>query len=132
MRAKAEAKWGVLKAVDGLLDAIANGRFQDSLDAFTGDEDAMLIGSEPGEIAIGPEALRAFFAELYAKPYRVMFTLPERRVSAMGNVAWLTGEGTYRASTGGEELPYRLTAVLERRQGVWLWQLFSGSEPMVR
>ncbi len=132
MRAKAEAKWGVLKAVDALLEAIANGRFQESLDAFTGDEDAMLIGSEPGEIAIGPEALRAFFAVLYAKPYRVMFTLPERRVSAMGNVAWLTGEGTYRVSTGGEELPYRLTAVLERRQGVWLWQLFSGSEPMIR
>ena len=87
------------------------------------------IGSEPGEIAIGPEALRAFFAELYARPYRVIFTLPERRVSAMGNVAWLTGEGTYRLSTGGEEKPYRLTAVLERRRDAWLLQLFSGSEP---
>ncbi len=132
MRANAEAKWGVLKAVDALLDAIANGRFQESVDAFTGDEDAMLTGSEPGEIAIGPQALRAFFAGLYARPYRVIFTLPERRVSAMGNVAWLTGEGTYRMSTGGEEMPYRLTAVLERRQGRWLWQLFSGSEPMMR
>ena len=132
MRANAEAKWGVLKAVDGLLEAIANGRHRESVEAFTGDADAMLIGSEPGEIAIGPEALSGFFAELYAKPYRVIFTLPERRVSAMGSVAWLTGEGTYRMSTGGEELPYRLTAVLERRQGVWLWQLFSGSEPMIR
>ncbi len=132
MRANAEAKWGVLKAVDGLLDHMANGRFQESVDAFTGDEDAMLIGSEPGEIAIGPEALRAFFAALYAKPYRVLFALPERRVSAMGAVAWLTGEGTYRTTTGGDELPYRLTAVLERRKGVWLWQLFSGSEPMIR
>jgi hypothetical protein len=132
MRAKAEAKWGVLKAVDGLLEHIANGRHRESVAAFTGDEDAMLIGSEPGEIAIGPEALSAFFAELYAKPYRVIFTLPERRVSALGTVAWLTGEGTYRVSTGGEELPYRLTAVLERRRGIWLWQLFSGSEPMIR
>ncbi len=129
MRAKAEAKWGVLKAVDELLDHIANGRLQESVDAFTGDEDAMLIGSEPGEIAIGPEALRTFFAELYARPSRVLFTLPERRVSAMGHVAWLTGEGTYRLSTGGEELPYRLTAVLERRRDQWLLQLFSGSEP---
>ena len=90
------------------------------------------IGSEPGEIAIGPQALRTFFAALYARPYRVIFTLPERRVSATGTVAWLTGEGTYRMSTGGEEMPYRLTAVLERRQGVWLWQLFSGSEPTMR
>jgi hypothetical protein len=47
----------------------------------------------------------------------------------MGNVAWVTGEGTYRLTTGGAELPYRLTAVLERRRDRWLWQVFSGSEP---
>ncbi len=129
MRAKAEAKWGVLKAVDGLLEAIADGRHRDSVAAFSGDEDAMLIGPEPGEVAIGPEALSAFFAQLCAGPERVIFTLEDRRVSAMGNVAWLTGEGSYRLSTGGEEKPFRLTAVLERRRDVWLIQLFSASEP---
>jgi len=129
MRALAEVKWGVLAAVDGLFDHIANGRHRETVESFTDDPDVMLIGSETGELAVGPEALRAFFADLYAQPYRVIFTLPERRVSAMGNVAWLTGEGTYRLSTGGEEKPYRLTAVLERRQERWLWQLFSGSEP---
>ena len=129
MRAKAEARWGVLKAVDGLLAAIADGRHRDSVAAFTGDEDAMLIGPEPGEVAIGPEALSAFFADLYARPERLIFTLADSRVSAMGAVAWLTGEGTYRLSTGGAEKPFRLTAVLERRRGAWLWQLFSASEP---
>ena len=129
MRAKAEATWGVLAAVDGLLDAIANGRHRESVDAFTGDEDAMLVGPEPGEVAIGPEALSAFFADLYARPDRLIFDLSERRVSAMGSVAWLTGEGTYRLSTGGADKPFRLVAVLERRRGVWLWQLFSASEP---
>ncbi len=129
MRAKAEAKWGVLKAVDALLDHIANGRHRELIEAFSGDEDVMLIGPEPGEVAIGPEALRAFFADLYARPDRLLFSLPERRVSTMGTVAWLTGEGTYRLSTGGEEKPFRLTAVLERRRGVWFWQLFSASEP---
>jgi len=129
MRAKAEARWGVLRAVDALLDHIANGRHRESVAAFSGDEDAMLIGPEPGEVAIGPAALSTFFAELYARPDRLIFTLPERRVSAMGTVAWLTGEGTYRLSTGGEERPFRLTAVLERRREVWLIQLFSASEP---
>ena len=129
MHALAEAKWGVLTAVDALFDHIANGRHRETVGCFTDDPDVMLIGSEAGERAIGPEALSAFFAALYAEPYRVLFTLPERRVSAMGNVAWVTGEGTYRLSTGGEERPYRLTAVLERRRDRWLWQLFSGSEP---
>jgi ketosteroid isomerase-like protein len=129
MRANAETRWAVLAAVDALFDHIANGRHQESIESFTDDADVMLIGSEPSELAVGPQALRTFFADLYARPYRVLFSLPERRVSAAGNVAWITGEGTYVLSTGGEPAPYRLTGVLERRRGRWLWQLFSGSEP---
>jgi ketosteroid isomerase-like protein len=127
--AKAEARWAVFKAVDALLDHIANGRKRESMACFSEDADAALVGSEVGEEAVGPEQLAAFFDELYARPYRVLFTLPERRVSLAGNVAWFTATGTYRLSTGGEPVPCRLTGVLERRRDQWLWQLFSGSEP---
>ncbi len=130
MLAMAETKWAVFQAVDALLDHIANGRHRESLACFTGDPDAALLGSEADEAAVGPEALRAFFANLYAQPYRVLFTLPERRISAAGNVVWFSGEGTYRLTTSEEEKPYRLIGVLERRDGRWLWQLFSGSEPV--
>lgn len=129
MLANAEVKWAILKAVDALLDHIANGRLQESVDAFTRDPDVALIGSELEEVAIGPEALRDFFTTLYAYPHRILFTLPDRKVSAFGHVAWFTGDGTYRLSTGGDEKPYRLTGVLEWRRDRWLWQLFSGSEP---
>jgi hypothetical protein len=129
MLANAEVKWAVLKAVDGLLDHIGNGRQQESVACFTDDPGVALIGSEVGEAFIGPEALRAFFADLYARPFRVLFTLPNRQVSASGNIAWFTGEGDFRLSNGGEAAPYRLTGVLERRREQWLWQLFSGSEP---
>jgi hypothetical protein len=129
MHAIAETRWAVLSAVDILIDHIANGRHRETLACFTGDPDCALLGSDEGEAAIGPEALRAFFAELYARPDRVLLSLPERRISALGNVAWIAGEGTYRLSTSDEEHPYRLTGVLERRDGRWLWQLFSGSEP---
>ncbi len=130
MLAPAETKWAVFAAIDRLIDCFANGKHRESIAAFTGDPDCALWGSEQGEVAVGPDALRKFFADLYAKPYRVMFTLDDRRVSAVGNVAWFTGEGTYRLSTGGDEKPYRLVGVLERRDGSWLWQIFSGSEPV--
>ena len=129
MLATAEAKWAVLRAIDTFLDHVANGRHAESVACFTDDPDAALIGSEVGEVAIGPEALREFFTTLYAQPYRVLLALPDRTVSVAGNVAWFTGSGTYRLSTGGEPAPYRLTGVLERRRDRWLWQLFSGSEP---
>ena len=128
MLANAETRWAVLSAIDTLIDHIANGRQHETLASFTGDPDCALLGSGEGEAAIGPEALRAFFADLYARPDRLLLALPERRISAAGNIAWFSGEGTYRLSTGGEAQPYRLTGVLERRGGRWLWQLFSGSE----
>ena len=88
-----------------------------------------LVGSEAGETATGAEGLRAFFSMLYAQPYRVLFTISERKISLAGNVAWFMAEGTYRLSTEGEPAPYRLIGVLERRRDRWLWQLFAGSEP---
>lgn len=129
MRATAEVKWAVFKAIDTLLDNIANGRHAESVACFSGDDDVAIIGSEVGEVVVGPHALREFFAGLYARPYRILFTLPERQISASGNVAWFNGEGTYRISTEEGSSAYRLAGVLERRNGVWLWQLFSGSEP---
>ncbi|HEY5082660.1 MAG TPA: nuclear transport factor 2 family protein [Bauldia sp.] len=130
MIANAETRWAVIQAVDALLDHIANGRHRESIASFTCDGDGALIGSEASEWAIGPEGLRGFFASLYAQPYRVLFKLDDRRISAAGNVAWFSGEGTYRLSSGDEDKPYRLVGVLERREGRWLWQLFSGSEPV--
>jgi hypothetical protein len=59
----------------------------------------------------------------------VLFDLQPGKVSAHGNVAWLTADGTFRLSTDDQRQPYRLTAIFERRADRWLWQVFSGSEP---
>ncbi len=130
MHALAEVRWEIYKAADTLFDHIANGRLKASLACFTDDPDVALIGSEDTDVAIGKRAIREHLFALYAKPFRVNFSFPERRVSALGNIAWFTAEGTYRISTEDEERPYRLTGILEKRDDIWLWQLFSGSEPV--
>lgn len=130
MLANAETKWAVFRATDTLISAIGNGLHAETLACFTDDSDVSLFGADRGEAVRGPEALRAFFAGLYAEPYRLLFTLETRQVSAAGPVAWVTGEGTYALSTGeGGTIPFRLAGVLERRRDQWLWQMFSASEP---
>jgi hypothetical protein len=129
MLANAETKWAVLSAFNALIDHIANGRVAETAAAFTEDADVALFGSEVSERVIGPADVRAHFVAIYARPYRVLFDLQAGKVSARGNVAWLTADGTYRLSTDDARKPYRLTAIFERRDGRWLWQLFSGSEP---
>ena len=129
MFANAETKWAVLAAVDALLSAIANGQLNEAMACFADGADVQFMGSEKGETFTGAAAIRAQLAMFFAEPYRIVFDFPERRVSAAGNVAWFTGEGSYRLTTGPEEFPYRLIAILERRRERWLWQVFDGSEP---
>lgn len=129
MLANAETKWAVLKAFNALMDHIAYGRLRETMACFTEDADVALFGSELIDTSVGAEAIREHLAEIYTRPYRVLFDLQPGKVSAYGNVAWVTAEGTFRLSTEDERRPYRLTAVMERRGDRWLWQLFSGSEP---
>lgn len=129
MRATAEVKWAVYTVFDAFLDAIANGRLNEAMACFSDDADVSLFGSEANDAALGPAAIRAHLAEYFARPYRIRFEFPHRLVSASGNVAWLTADGTVRTEPDGEESPYRIAAVFERRRDKWLWQLFSGSVP---
>ena len=129
MLANAETKWAVLKSFNALVEHIANGRLNETLACFTEDADVSLFGSELSDTSLGASAIRQHMAEVYARPYRVLFDLQPGKVSSHGNVAWLTADGTLRLSTEDERRPYRLTGVFERRTDRWLWQLFSGSEP---
>lgn len=128
MLANAETKWGVLKTLTTLVEAIANGRLNETMACFSDDADVALFGSEATDTGIGAPAIRQHMAELYARPYRILFDLTPGKVSAHGHVAWLTAEGTYRLSTDDASHPYRLTVVFERRREQWLVQLFSGAE----
>ncbi len=129
MLANAETKWAVLKVFTALLDHIANGRLNETMACFSDDADVALHGSEQNDTSLGAAAIREHMAMLYAQPYRLLFDLQPGKVSAHGNVAWVTASGTVRRSDEDARLPYRLTAVLERRRDRWLWQLFTGSAP---
>jgi hypothetical protein len=127
--ANAETKWAVLTAFNALLGHVANGRLNETMACFSEDADVALHGSEASDTAVGPDAIRAHFAMLYAQPFRILFDLQPGKVSSQSNMAWLTADGTYRLSTDEARHPYRLTALMVRRADRWLWQLFAGSEP---
>jgi ketosteroid isomerase-like protein len=127
MRADAATEQAIFAAVDAFFDHLAERRLEETLAAFVPDRDAALYGSEVGEIAVGPEALRRFFESFYARPNGPRFAVGERRASVRGDVAWFTCAASVAIGEVVAE-PYRLTGVLERREGRWLWVLFNGSE----
>ena len=128
MRADPQTEAAIFDAVDAFLDHLANRRLDETLRAFASDADVALYGSEISEVMIGQAELRRFFERIYARARGPRFTLAERRASASGNVAWFTSAA--QVQIGDLILSsYRLTGVLERRDGRWLWVLFNGSEP---
>jgi ketosteroid isomerase-like protein len=61
---------------------------------------------------------------------QLAFNWRQRSVHVHGDVAWVNCGGTVRVDRGvnASTLPYRLTAVLLRRDQ-WRWQTFNGSQP---
>ena len=129
MRADPQTEREIFIAVDAFLDHLAGCRSDEALACFLPDGDAALYGSEVSETIVGPTALRTFFEKLLSRATGPRFSLAQRRASIAGNVAWFTSEGEVQI---GEMrvAPYRLSGVLEKRDGRWLWALFSGSEPL--
>lgn len=95
--------------------------------------DALLVGSEPGEVARGREAIGALLGGIHAKNIAVWWDLPELDCGGDERRAWFFGEGHVVLARDGEtdRLPYRLAAVLVAEGTDWRWELFHGSEPRV-
>ena len=119
----------IFAAVDRFLEAIAAQRLEETLAAFSGDTDCKVIGSEVSEEALGPSTLRSFFVGMFVRPSTFAVTWRIRRASINGDTAWFSAEVDARMSTSDRKGPYRMTGVLVRRQGQWLWQLYQGGEP---
>ena len=128
MQADAQTREEILWTLGELRAAVSERRIEGVLSLFAPDADTTLIGSSLGEIARGPIELRGFLEQLFAEPQTVGWEWDDVSVSACGDVAWLWLEGALVVG-GRSDRAYRITGVLERRSGRWLWTLFHGSEP---
>ena len=98
---------------------------------FAPEPNVRVIGSEIRDLAEGREELEAHIRYYFGLPVRLVWQWRRREVSSVGNVAWLFAEGelVFRGENSETRVPYRLTGVLERRDGGWRWRHFHGAEP---
>jgi ketosteroid isomerase-like protein len=91
------------------------------------DDDITMWGSDEDERATGPEEVHALVEAVAASPNKLGLEWEDKRVRIEGDVAWVNAQGMLWVN--GESSPYRVTAILVRRDGRWLWHTHSGSEP---
>lgn len=89
-------------------------------------------GSESGEKATGPAAVRNLLSELLSRPTAYSFEFDDLTFSEHSGLVWLLadGDGTQTSDDGVAEIfPYRLTGVLANEEDHWRWLMLAGSEP---
>jgi ketosteroid isomerase-like protein len=128
MQADAQTREEILWMLGEFRAAVSQRRLEGALSMFAPDADATLIGSSLGEIARGPIELRPFLERTFASPQAIGWEWDDVSISCSGDVAWLWLEGAL-VLDGRSDRAYRISGVLERRQGRWIWMLFHGSEP---
>ena len=129
MWADANSEAEIFAVVDGFLDDVKYKRLEETLARFSGDDDCTLVGSDVGEEAVGPAALKTFFTSMYQRSGSVSFTSKSRRASRNGETAWFCADVEVHTSSSPKTMPYKMACVLVRRGGKWLMQLYHGSEP---
>ena len=97
---------------------------------FGPDPDLVVVTSEDWLLR-GPLELKRFLDRYVEGATTYSWKWDRHQVSGAGSVAWLVAEGMETAVTDGreEQHPYRMTMVLERREGRWVLMQVHGSSP---
>lgn len=126
-----EATVAVVKAeLDRFNSALRN---RDATLARSFHRTAIFLGSEPGELALGNEAIARLFEAIMRSSSTVQFEWARIEARRAGRTTWFLADGEVciAAPHGETRRPYSLTGVLELGRAGWRWRLFHGSEPWI-
>jgi hypothetical protein len=93
--------------------------------------DAVLAGSDLGDLSRGRTAIGTHFTALFALPFVIRFDWTRIDTFARDDFGWLfaEGHGVLVRTSGEERFDYHLSGVFSRMSGDWEWTLFHGSAP---
>jgi len=125
-------------AVDALGAAFLSGDPDTVLDHFASTGDVVYAGSESGEVAVGKHAIRSLLEALFSRDERYSWRTTSLSAGGNHDTLYLVADADLfvhptvpgaRVYPTSEQLPYRISGVLERERAGWRWRLCQGSEP---
>ncbi len=132
MRADPKTEHEIMAVLEHFRNTVAQRNMQGVIALFSTDPDIFILGSEENELARGPDQLRKFFERIFSRPVTYNFEWKSYAVSVADYVAWVAINALVRVKGNGRDTssPYRITAVLEKRNDMWLLMHYHGSEPV--
>jgi ketosteroid isomerase-like protein len=133
MKADAKTEAEVMTTLNRFVKAYQDKNLGGILKLFAPDPDVAFYGNGEDEKSIGIAGIREQAEHDWSQATSVSLEIKWSLVSAAGSVAWLAADIEIHAGVEGMEmrLPARLTAVLEKRAGEWLFMQWHSSLPTV-
>jgi ketosteroid isomerase-like protein len=122
-------------AIAALSDAFRRRDLEAALACFADDPESTYAGSEQGEVAVGPDALRTLFAGVFARDEAYSWATHRVWAAARGDLHTVMAEltGTVHFDSGGAEcFAYRVSGVIRVENGTSRWLLCHAAEPTER
>ena len=121
----------LLDVLDEFERSVSKQDLNAALATFSIRPDVLLIGSEEGEVASGPEALRSFLGLVLNSGSRITWEWSTRHGAILGEAGYVFAEGevVITSPTATSRQPYRMTSVLIREGAEWRLLCFHGAEP---
>jgi ketosteroid isomerase-like protein len=132
MRADGGTESAVLAVLGRFVDCYTRRDIEGIASLFVNDPDLLLYGSGSDEKRIGIDEIRAQMKRDWAQSESVSFRITWNSVSMAGSVAWVGADGIVHAEVKEHDVifPFRITAVLEKREDRWLFAQWHGSIPL--
>jgi ketosteroid isomerase-like protein len=133
MKADAKTEAEVMATLDRFIKAYHGKHLEGILRLFAPDRDVVFYGNGEDEKSLGIAGIRDQAEHDWSQSASVSLEVKWSSVSSAGPVAWLAADIEVHAGVGGMEMsiPARLTAVLEKRSGEWLFMQWHSSLPTI-
>ena len=121
----------VTQSLKGMFEAYKKKDLSGILSYWAPDPDIVVVGSGADEKAVGIGKYVEGLMRDWAQAEVTSIGVKNFAVSAAGVVAWFSAEVTFTYKIQGKEdiLPGRMTGVMEKRNGKWLWVQMHYSSP---
>jgi ketosteroid isomerase-like protein len=133
MKAADKTAVEVMTSLNRFLKAYHDKDLAGILKLFAPDPDVVFYGNGEDEKSVGIAGIREQAEHDWSQSAALSLGITWSSVSSAGSVAWLAADIEIRAEVQGMEmiLPARLTAVLEKRAGEWLFMQWHASVPTI-
>jgi uncharacterized protein (TIGR02246 family) len=122
----------IRKSLEKMNEMLATKDLQQVMSVYDASDDIVVVGSDSGEVYVGREQVQKFMKMIISMPFVFSFELEPAVIRHDGNYAWVFTDGTMihtRPNGKITRVPYRITAVMVKRESEWKWKMFSGSIP---